>query len=226
MKKYIAIALLISSQSFGQIVSSASAQYIDLDFRQGTVDPFDLGSAEPIEGSLYLDKEFSEAFIITERGDFSTKKMRYNLDEDAMEFEMEGQKLMMDPTPLIKSVTIGPMVFVAADFMFKGKVKRGFLELVEFGDYALYAKKNISYRAPEAPKALGVEGLPARYVRKPDTYFFKIPGEELTKVASLKEIIALLDNDGEVLKKYVKKEKLKNKGLGDMAAMVKYLNSL
>ena len=229
MKKYSFILFLtcLASQTMGQTMDLNSPQIIDLGLR--IIALHGMGKDTPkekVEGSVYLNDQFGEAFIITERGEFNPQKMRYNIFEDAMEFEMGGKILMMDASPLIKSVTIGQEVFVAADFPYKTRTMRGFLERIYRGKYGLYAKKNISYRESEPPKALKESASLAKYVRRSDTYFMKIPDQNLVKVTGIKNILALLPEKAAALKKYAKKEKLSNKDLSSMARVLKFADTL
>ncbi|MFT7421851.1 MAG: hypothetical protein ACI9QN_002782 [Arcticibacterium sp.] len=229
MKRYglLFILIFLTGQARCQTMDLNSSSFVDLGLRLLAANAMEKANTkELIEGSVYLNDEFVEAKIITVRGEFNPQKMRYNIYEDAMEFEMGGKLLLMDASRLIKNITLDEQVFVAADFPYKSKTVRGFLEQVYFGKYALYAKKNISYRTAEPPKALEAEGRSARYIRSSDSYFLKTPGQELVKVASIKNIIGLLPVKNDVLKKYAKKEKLSNKNIEDMSRLLQFANTL
>lgn len=179
-----------------------------------------------IDGTPYLKPEFQEGVVITLRGAFNSVNMRYNIYQDVMEFNMGGKNLCLDPTPLIKSITLDGQKFVVGDFPFKTSIIRGFLVELVGGSVSLYAKKNISFREAEPPKALESMAHLPKLVKLSDTYYLNRPNEDMVKVKSINEIMFLLSNDTSDLKKYVKAEKLSNKKVGDMIKFVSYINSL
>jgi hypothetical protein len=179
-----------------------------------------------LEGSPYLKDEFEGGEVITLRGTFNPVNMRYNIYEDAMEFNMGGRNLAMDPTALIKSITLDRENFVVADFPFQKAIVRGFVVELVAGNIGLYAKKNISYREATPPKALESAPHPPKMVRLSDTYYLNRPNEAMVKVSGTKDIMELLSGKSAILKKYVKQEKLANKNVEDMAKLVSYANSL
>ncbi|MFT5886109.1 MAG: hypothetical protein ACI9IP_002573 [Arcticibacterium sp.] len=229
MKNYsfLFILVFLTSQAHSQTMDLNSPQIVDLGLRLIAASAMeDVTVKEPIKGSVYLDDAFSEAVIITERGAFNPKKMRYNIYQDAMEFEMGGKLLLMDASRLIKSISYGVQVFVAADYPYKTQTVRGYLQQVYLGKYALYAKKNISYRSAVPPKALEAHAKSAEYLRSSDSYFLKVPDQKLVKVSSIKNILRLLPEKTDILKTYIKKEKLSNKDLKDMVRILAFADSL
>lgn len=179
-----------------------------------------------IEGSPFLSDEFQPGEVITMRGTFNPVNMRYNIQQDAMEFNLGGKNLYMDSTALIKSITLNNEKFVVGDYPFQSRKVRGFLVELVASDVALYAKKNLSFRDAMAPKPLESEPTPAKYVKLSDTHYLNRPNEELIKVNGSKDIIALLPKKSDSLKKFAKKEKLSNKCVEDMKRLVEFANTI
>jgi hypothetical protein len=183
-------------------------------------------AASEIEGSPFLNEEFQEGEVITSRGKFNPVNLRYNIYEDAMEFNMGGKSLYMDPTELIQSITLAGQKYVVGDFPFKSNIVRGFLIELNSGDIRLYAKKNISYREGTPPKALESAAHPPKLVNLADTYFIDKPSMEMSKVSGIKDIIESIPEKAEDLKRYAKQEKLSNKKEEDMVKLIQYANSI
>ena len=231
MKSKILLLLLVilgSLNSFSQKISSEMTQLNDLFLRQmeksarvseKEIDP-------RINGSPFLMNEFQPGEVITERGTFNPVDMRYNIEQDAMEFNMGGRNLYMDPTSLIKSITLNGEKYVVADYPFQSNKIRGFLVEIASGSVGLYAKKNLSFREALPPKALESEPIPAKYVRLSDTYYLYRPNEEMVKVNNIKDIMSLLPAQSAALKKYAKEDKLSNKNVDDMAKLLHFANTL
>ena len=176
------------------------------------------------EGSPFLNEEFTEGEVITERGTFNPLRMRYNVYTDAIQFDLGNQMLYLDPQPLIKQVKLNGMTFKVKEYPFQSAVRRGFLEELAVGRYSLYAKKNISLRKAEPPKALQSEGTPPKLIMLSDTYFLEMPDDELVKVKDLKDVLSQLDG-AEEIKDFIKKEKLSNKKQEDLVRLVNFINA-
>ncbi|WP_162628007.1 hypothetical protein [Arcticibacterium luteifluviistationis] len=178
------------------------------------------------EGTPYLNPEFQEGEVITLRGTFNPVNIRYNIYQDVMEFNLGGRNLYLDPSPLIKSIELDEQKFVVGDFPFKLSTVRGFLVELVAGEVSLYAKKNVSFREAQPPKALESAAHLPKLVKLSDTYYINRPNKDMVKVNSIKEIMLLLPYISTDLKKFVKAEKLSNKKIEDMVKLVSYINTL
>lgn len=98
--------------------------------------------------------------------------------------------------------------------------------LLDSGYIQLMAKKVITVRAAQPPKALESSGTPAKYHELPDSFYYKIGNGELMKVTSLRKMIETFPDKQEEMKQYAKKEKISVKRKEELMMLLKFYNSL
>ena len=173
---------------------------------------------ERYDGSPYLDNAFASGEVYVGENKFGAMPMRYNIYQDLIEFQDHGQLFVLQADTRITKIQIGDRVFVVASV---SKKEPGYLELQESGRLSLLAKKVVHYR-----KKSDINGIPAKYSRQGDTYYYKLGDEPLQKIGSMKNLIEGLPDKKQELLAFEKAEKLSSRDSADLVRLVRYYNSL
>jgi len=181
---------------------------------------------KPYKGSPYRSKEFLEGTITKNNFVYTNLELRYDIFKDLIELKRGDRALIIDPEHQISSVNIGDDKFVVRQYDFKRSVKWGFLLELDSGKASLYARKMVSYRREEEPKALQSEATPAEYVNIPDIFYFQVADDQVVKVTSTKKMIQGFPDKRDELEAFAKKKKILAKNAEDLIALNQYYNSL
>lgn len=200
------------------IVTAANAQVIQ---------PTNAAAADQtIKGTPYLDDTYVDGIIL-----FATNArnapLRYNAYRDVLEFKVDGQARVLDPSTTIKKVNIGQSTFVVQRYVTdKGIPKYGYFTLLDSGKVSLYSKKSVKFTP--AMKGRGLDGgdQPAEYRRIPDEFYFKIGDGELVEIRNIKTMIAAFPDKQDELSQFAKKEKISPRKEEEVAGLIRYYNSL
>jgi hypothetical protein len=181
-----------------------------------------------IEGSPYLNETYADAEIHYEKGKPTKLPARYNAYQDIIEYKQNGQSYVIDPTTKIKKINLGEETFVVDKFDEKGRIKYGFLTLLDSGKVMLLSKKSIMYADAKMTKAMDGTDVkaPAKFSKLPDTYYYKIGNGELQKFKNVKKMIESLPDQHEALTKYAKEEKISSRNEAELIQFVRYYNAL
>ena len=175
---------------------------------------------EQYEGSPFLSDKFASGNVSTGKETFKAVSMRYNVYDDVIEFEHKGQIYLLDPEPRIGRIELGTDVLVVRKFD-AAKRETGYLMLVEEGKLKLFARKVVNYR-----KAVPLQSIPAKYSRQPDVFYVQLADHGLSKVGSVKGLIAELPDKQQEMLQFVKAEKISAKDLNDLVKLIRFYNSL
>ena len=181
-----------------------------------------------IEGSPYLNESYADAEIHYVKGNRTKLPARYNAYQDLIEYKQNGRSFVIDPATNIKKINLGNETFVVDKLDENGKIKYGFLTLLDSGKVTLLSKKSIAYAEAKLTKAMdGTEvNAPAKFSKLPDTYYYKIGNGELQKFKNIKKMIESFPDKQDELTKYVKKEKISSRDEAELIKFVRYYNSL
>ncbi len=179
----------------------------------------------PIEGTPYSDDEFVKGIIYHHHGSQSAE-MRYNIYDDRIEYKGKDTVIMVvGPDKLIKKIVIGDQTLVVELYEEKGKKALTYFIRQDSGKMSMLTKKTISLKPPQFGKP--IEGdIPAKYVRMPDTHFYKIDNGPLVKILNTKKLIEELPDHKAEMEAFVKKEKISANKPKELAQFSKYYNSL
>lgn len=183
-------------------------------------------SYESIEGSPFLDAAFVPGEIITQNMRFDGIPMRYNIFNDQIEFKQNNSSYILAPETRIKQVHIGPNTFIAEEHEVKGKLKLGFLTLLDSGKVSLMAKKIVVYNPKTEPTALAPLSSPAKFTRTQDIFYYKIGNAPVSQVFSLKDLIKSLPGKQDEVNQFARKEKISVKKEEELLKLIRYYNSL
>ena len=178
-----------------------------------------------VKGSPYLDEAYKEAEISFAT---NTRKMpvRYNAHKDLMEYQQNGQALVLDPAPTIKAVRLGDATFVVEKYNADGTVKSGYFNLLDSGKVSLYARKEVKFVAARKGGAMDGTDQPAEFKRNPDSFYFKVGQGSLQEIKNIKDMIGAFPDKQDELTKFAKKEKISPRNEDELRQLVKYYNEL
>jgi hypothetical protein len=198
------------------VISVASAQIEGAN--SGTV-------TVPVKGTPYLDEAYVSGTILFANNS-RTAPVRYNAHKDLIEFQVDGQARVLDPSGTIKRVNFGEATFVVEKYKDDGITRYGYFNLLDSGKVTLFSRKSVKYSPPLKGRALDGGDQPAEYRRAPDEFFFKVAGGELTEVKSIKSMIAAFPDKQDELSAFAKKEKISPRKEDEMVKLIQYYNSL
>ena len=181
---------------------------------------------EEFDGTPYLNETFVAGDVYGNKDRYVGVPMRYNMYKDIIEFKQNELLYILDPEPRIKKVNLGNVVLVVEKYEFKGKMKYGYLTLLDSGKVMLMSKKVVNYTPGHAPKALESAATPAKYSKSADIFFYRTRNSELVKVDNLKNMIEGFPDRQEELSQFAKTEKISPRKEEELIKLVKYYNSL
>jgi hypothetical protein len=184
-----------------------------------------VASTTPVKGSPYLDEAYVDAEILFAT---NTRKVpvRYNAYKDLMEYQQNGQALVLDPAPTIKAVRMGDVRFVVEKYEEGGKVKSGYFTLLDTGKVNLYARKEVKFVAAKKGGAMDGSDAPAEFRRNPDLFYFKVGDGSLIEIKNIKTMIAAFPDKQDELTQYAKKGKISPRDEEELRQLVKFYNEL
>ena len=184
----------------------------------------DEGENPNIKGSRYFNDEFVKGKVYASKVSSGDVEMRYDMFYDAFQFRFKGSTRRLDPRLAIERIEMGDDTFVIRAFEYKGKPMSGFLQQLVDGKYKLFAKKNMSLRPEQPPRALETEPKPAEYLKKKDTYYIEQPDGKLVEVATGKDLAKVLGNGK--LESEAKKKKISLKNDKGLVELVELMNEM
>jgi len=180
-----------------------------------------------IEGSPYLNNEFAEGTVYTnQKIQYNEIPLRYNIYNDELEFRTpDGQVLALTTPEIVEKADFGDYSMSYIPYLFGKKMKRGFFTILEEGAVSLYTRhETIFEQAKEA--AAYKEPEPAKFVKRPDTYYLRNGQEAAVKIENKNDLIEQFPNHKEEIEAFIKKDKTKLGKPDKLIALVKYYNSL
>jgi hypothetical protein len=178
-----------------------------------------------VKGTPYLDESYINAEI-SFANNTKTVPVRYNAYKDLMEYQQNGQALVLDPSTTIKKVSLGEQTYVVEKYDADGKVMPGYFVLLDTGKITLYARKGVKFVPARKGGAMDGSDQPAEFKRTPDTFYFKIGEGTIQELKNIKTMIAALPDKREEMTQYAKKEKISPRDEEEVRQLVKYYNEL
>jgi len=178
-------------------------------------------------GSPYLNKQFSEGKILSAEGiQYEKVPLRYNIYNEIFEFEKDGSPYNIDPLKFGLNVFIGDQAFIYTNLNYNKSSRKGYLELIESGNFRLYKRYMVRYDRPEGAGAYS-DPKPGNFVRLGSEYFLQ-SGEagEINFITKESGFLKACGTHENRVKVYMKDNRLKIKKEKDLIEIIKYLNSL
>ena len=181
---------------------------------------------DDVEGSPYLDPELIKGYVKFRLGDTADYFLRYNIYADEMEY-LDGDKLFVINNPdQVDVVAVNNHELYYTTYKFRNSFKKGFLEKLVDGHYALYIKYNIDYEKRKEARSSYEKPIPDRFVKKSPTWYCSIDNGPIKNFendnSGLEE---LFRQDYPDVKAYIKSEKLKLRKPEDVIKLFEYFNS-
>lgn len=181
-----------------------------------------------VYGNPYVDEEFQEGEILFKDSSiYGGIGMRFNHNNDQIEFQQDGQILAIpNPEDLI-SVSFGNHQFIFEKYSKGKKNLSGFFEVLVPGKTKLlYFRKSIVKREQLPPSEMS-GGNYRDYFRTVEDYFIKKEREPAFLVNNTsKSILKALPDRKIELEKYIDQNQLKIKKEEDLKALVEYYNTI
>jgi hypothetical protein len=178
-----------------------------------------------VEGTPYSKDEFVKGKIYHHYGLLSTE-MRYNIYDDRIEYKGKDTVVMIiGADKLIRKVELDELTLVVDLIEVKGKQMLTYFVRLDSGKMTMLTKMTVSLKPPQFGKP--IEGdIPAKFIRMPDTYYYKIEKGSLVKISSIKSLIEELPDHQKEMESFAKKEKISANKPKELAQFSKYYNSL
>jgi len=179
-----------------------------------------------IQGSPFLDEEFSPAKLYTNDGAvYENIPMRYNAYSDELEFQKEKDNYNIDPKSVVKRLELGGMIFCCMKYDDGGKSKEGYFEVLTQGKATLLVKYSIKFLEKEEVKAFA-DPKPARFEEAQKEHYFSMEGAAPQLIISKKNLLQLLEAHKSEMESYISKNKLSVRSDDDLTKIVVHYNSL
>lgn len=176
-----------------------------------------------IEGSPYLEEEFSKGSLIFKDTYYKDLFLRYNVYEGHFEFKSDDHVLYFDPGYTeVDTVWMGEDRFIFQEYLDGKNTKRSYMELLYEGDttQVLVLRETILL---QPQKAAGYEDAkPARFQPRSDRLFVRFAGSPALEFSGRKSIPELFPSHAEQLTTFTRKERLRFRSADDLIALCNY----
>ena len=180
-----------------------------------------------IEGSPYLEEEFTDGSLIFRDTYYRELQLRYNIYEGHFEFKSDEQVLYFDPRYTeVDTVWMGENKFIFQEYQDVRSPKRSYMQLLyeNEGTHVLSLRETILLQ-PESAKGYEDE-KPARFQPRPDKLFVKFKEEPAREFSGRKSIPELFSEHVDELDAYARKERLRFRQPEDLIELCKYYDHL
>lgn len=174
-----------------------------------------------IPGDAFLNPNWQPGVVIMKDGNvIEIERLRYNLLTQQMHFIKEGEILAIANSDEINMIRIAEKVFVYEDFICKGIMSKGYLELIEDGNCRLLRRWAASYRKvdPAADEEI---------IYRTQTCLIQFSGETPKEVQPQpKNFSDSFGDYSQNIKRLIRNEKLKMRNPEDLREIVAYYNQI
>lgn len=177
-------------------------------------------------GAIYTHKKYQQATIIDEKSGTFDAKLKYNIYTDAIEFE-KGSKLYELPKSLTTHVRIQDDYYYYCNFKTNlGVRKQGYFVLIDLNEsYRIYKKYDLDITDPKGMDPMTGSAITGK-IKVKKTLYLEENGKLTPLPLNKKELLVTFSDKKDILKNYIKKEKLKVKKEEDMVKVVAKYNTL
>jgi len=174
-----------------------------------------------IEGSPYLNNEFTSGIFYLKDTVGVKFPIRYNLFTDQMEYQSEAVNYVVGSPQSLSKIILAGSEYIYIPYIGKG----GYVELFESGKCKLVLKKKVEYIPSVGAKPI-VGLTPAKFEREPDVFYLVTNQNQAVKISNLKSVITTLQDQKTKIENFIHQEKIKNIKKENLIKIVKYYNSL
>ena len=179
-----------------------------------------------IQGTPYLDDEFSPGKIITPEGAaYDGIPLRLNAYSDDLEFKKGEDTYNIDPKTIIRRAEFGGAVFGCMKYDFFGKIQDGLFEILSEGKATLLVKYTIKFLEKEKVQAF-VDPKPARFDAPKKEYYIALEGAPAKLITNKKSLLEFFGNRKDEMESYISKNKLSVREDDGLTKIIAHFNTL
>lgn len=175
-----------------------------------------------IQGSPYLNSEFTEGIIYLKDTAAFKLPLRFNIYTNEMEYRVNGVNYIVGNPQSLKKIELGGSVFIFLPAI----PKRGYYELLQTGKCILIQERTVSFTPSEGPKPIVGTITPARFSKDSDIFFMFIGDSGPVEVKNMKSLLAAMQDQRANIETYIKQEKIKSAKKENLIRITAYYNSL
>jgi hypothetical protein len=217
------IGLSLSAQT--PMISSGSEM---ISFMKGDLNYLEGQKARyaSVEGTPYLDDEFTYGSLRYKEKKFVNLLLRYNYYEGYFEFKTDDEVKFFDPKYTeVDTVWYKDFKYIYLSFQAPKSIKKNYMRLLNNGSTQVLEYKETIKLDPEAASGYNA-ARPARFNPRPEKLYVRIEGNPAKEFRNKKSVSMIFGSDAETLSGYIKKEKLKLKTQEDLIQLCEYYDSL
>ena len=179
-----------------------------------------------IQGTPYLDEEFSSGKIITPDGAiYENIPLRYNAFSDDLEFQKGEDTYNIDPKTIIKRAEFGGTVFCCMKYDSGSKIQNGLFEILTEGKAILLIKYIIKLLPKEKVQAF-VDPKPARFDPPVKEYYIAFNDLPAKLITNKKSLLELFGGQKDEMESFISKNKLSTREDATLTKIIAHYNSL
>ena len=179
-----------------------------------------------IDGSPYLDEEFSIGSVSLRGRRISNLDLRYNIYEGHFEFMDNEVVNFIDPrTNRVDTVWLNGDTYLYVSFKAGKQIKMTYMKMVRGDGTRVLLNHRMLLTEPEDSQGYQ-DAKPAKFHQQQDLIFIQPTGSHATEFKGKKSVEEVFPNHHHQLSAYVKSEKLKLKKLEDIVKLCSYYDSV
>jgi len=222
---FILLIVLTNSLNAQTMLNGLMDNYRFKKMTDGTLTRNNLKMSD-IEGTPYLNEEFSPGMIITIEGKtYDTIPLRYNAYTDDLEFQKGEDTYNIDPKTIVRRAEFGGAVFGCMKYDSFGKTQNGLFEILTEGKAILLIKYTIRFLEKEKVQAF-VDPKPARFEASKKEYYISFDDAVAKLITNKKNLLELFVDRKDEMESYISKNKLSIREDDDLTKIIAHFNSL
>jgi hypothetical protein len=219
------LIILTNSLSAQNMLNGLMDEYQFTKMRDGTYSRYNLKMSE-IQGTPYLNQEFSPGKIVTKKGAIYTDiPLRYNAYSDDLEFRKDNDTYNIEPKTIVKRAEFGGVIFACMQYDLNDKTQNGLFEILTEGKATLLVRYSVRFSDKEEAKGYS-DPKPARFEEAQKNHFISIDGAPAKLITNKKRLLELFGTQKGEMESYISKNKIAVKGDDNLTKIVAYYNSL
>nr|MBD3623104.1 hypothetical protein [Sunxiuqinia sp.] len=225
---FFILCLAYSSVAFSQTFTITDLRSLSdlMSFEKNKSKDFNDPSYANVDGTPYLKDEFVPGDVfINDTILIEEVPLRYNIYSDQMEFvSAQKQVLVIDDPNKSYAFNLDGELFSIQDYIDRGNMEHGVLQLIVDGDFRLYKKYQIDFKP--ATKAIGFQDAqPNRFTRQEDQYLLAVDQNAPETFRNHKDLLEKLKAHKPAIEDYAKEQNLKLKSESGLIQLIQYCNN-
>ncbi|MCB0563245.1 MAG: hypothetical protein KDD01_02590 [Phaeodactylibacter sp.] len=178
-----------------------------------------------VEGSLFLDERWQDAYILTPEDEVVNVKARYRIYDDEVQVLSPDKEVLGLYPAKIRAIAIGKQVFVPLEFRSpEGERKVGFFQLLVEGETALLLRRSLELKKSDYNPALNIGDRNDR-LELQEAYYYRRVGEQPRLLRlSKSSILKALSRRKKAVAEYAKNNQLNPHKEESLVAIFQFYN--